>query len=190
MSDTDPPASIINRILNNGNSHYSTLGVLETASQDEINKAYKTIIMKLHPDRCKLKNTTAAFIKAGEAHEVLTDKNKKENYDRQRSQTGIFTTEELREIFRHERRSFIRGNSWTEFIRQNSPNNYNNIRFAFSQTNLFRTPGDIFRIFQRDLARRNLQNQNIRGFGGFDDFMRFYTLIILILILFKVFSFL
>lgn len=184
MSNIKSPSDIIDRILNKSDSYYSILGVLEIASQEEINKAYKTIVMKLHPDRCKLNNASKAFIKASEAYETLSDEKQKLIYDKRRQNTGIFTSDEIRDIFNTERSNYNGNVFWNEFIHQN---NYNNPRFYFSQTSFFRSPADVLRIFQRDLLRRNQQNNNQSN--RFDEFMRIYTIIICIIILFKIISY-
>ncbi len=63
--------------------YYSILWVSESASPEEIKKAYKKKAMELHPDRHggdKWKE--AEFKKVGEAYSVLSDATKKSNYDR------------------------------------------------------------------------------------------------------------
>lgn len=69
---------------------YSILGVSKTASEDEIRQAYKQKAKKLHPDINKAANAHEQFAKLGEAHEVLSDANKRRNYD----QTGIANPQE------------------------------------------------------------------------------------------------
>jgi molecular chaperone DnaJ len=61
---------------------YSTLGVNKSASASEIKSAYRKLAMKYHPD--KNKNDSSAeekFKKISEAYEVLSDENKRRNYD-------------------------------------------------------------------------------------------------------------
>ena len=62
--------------------YYTTLSVSKTASTDEIKKAYRKLAIKWHPD--KNKGDAAAeeqFKKISEAYEVLSDENKKAQYD-------------------------------------------------------------------------------------------------------------
>jgi DnaJ-class molecular chaperone len=63
-------------------SFYETLGVLPTASIDEIKKSYRKLSLKYHPDRnLGQPEMVAKFQQIGEAYEVLGDEQKKEEYD-------------------------------------------------------------------------------------------------------------
>ncbi|KAG8692958.1 DnaJ sub B member 4, partial [Ceratobasidium sp. 395] len=67
-----------------GKDYYALLGVSKSATDDEIKKGYKKMALKWHPDRNK-DNTELAgkkFKEISEAFEVLSDKNKREVYDR------------------------------------------------------------------------------------------------------------
>jgi len=62
--------------------YYEILGVIKSASADEIKKAYRKLALKYHPDRNKGDKTAEGkFKEASEAYHVLSDKERKTNYD-------------------------------------------------------------------------------------------------------------
>lgn len=66
--------------------YYKTLGVSESATQDEIKKAYKKLAIKYHPDK-NMKNKEAAetrFKEISEAYYVLGNPQKRQEYDTMR----------------------------------------------------------------------------------------------------------
>lgn len=63
--------------------YYTLLGLKKPSSEDEIKKAYKQLALKWHPDR-NPQNTAEAterFKAISEAYSVLSDPNKKQEYD-------------------------------------------------------------------------------------------------------------
>jgi curved DNA-binding protein len=89
--------------------YYKILGVGRTASDDEIKKAYRKLAMKFHPDHAKGdKSAEEKFKKISEAYAVLSDKEKRREYDtfgsegfRQRfSQEDIFRGFNINDILR------------------------------------------------------------------------------------------
>ncbi|MBN8876325.1 MAG: molecular chaperone DnaJ [Chitinophagaceae bacterium] len=63
--------------------YYETLGVSKSASAEEIKKAYRKVAMQYHPDRNPGdKAAEEKFKEAAEAYEVLSDADKKAQYDR------------------------------------------------------------------------------------------------------------
>lgn len=60
---------------------YQTLGVQETASQDEIKKAYRKLAAQHHPDKG---GDTAKFQTIAQAYSTLSDESKRAQYDDQR----------------------------------------------------------------------------------------------------------
>ena len=63
--------------------YYEILGVSKGASADEIKKAYRKVAMQFHPDRNPGdKGAEEKFKEAAEAYEVLSDADKRAQYDR------------------------------------------------------------------------------------------------------------
>ena len=62
--------------------YYKILGVNKTASGEDIKKAYRKLAMKYHPDHTKGdKSSEEKFKKISEAYAVLSDKEKRKQYD-------------------------------------------------------------------------------------------------------------
>lgn len=62
--------------------YYSTLGVDKNATQDDIKKAYRTLVKKYHPDlHPNDKECAEKFKEINEANEVLSDEKKRKQYD-------------------------------------------------------------------------------------------------------------
>lgn len=62
---------------------YEILGINKSSSQDEIKKAYRKVAMQYHPDRNPGdKSAEEKFKAAAEAYEILSDTDKRAQYDR------------------------------------------------------------------------------------------------------------
>ena len=74
--------------------YYETLKVKKDASQEDIQKAYRKLARKFHPDVNKSPDSERKFKEIGEAYEVLRDPDKRKKYDqygaawKQAQQTG------------------------------------------------------------------------------------------------------
>jgi curved DNA-binding protein len=89
--------------------YYKTLGVEKTASADDIKKAYRKLALKFHPDKNPgNKEAEERFKKISEAYAVLSDADKRKQYDsfgsdqfsRQYTQEDIFRNFDFSEILR------------------------------------------------------------------------------------------
>jgi len=64
-------------------NHYEVLGVEQTANIDEIKKAYRRLSLQYHPDRNATPEAIGKFQKINDAHEILSDKQTRAEYDMQ-----------------------------------------------------------------------------------------------------------
>ncbi|MCX8158518.1 MAG: molecular chaperone DnaJ [Candidatus Diapherotrites archaeon] len=62
--------------------YYEILGVPKNATQEEIKRAYKDLAKKYHPDLNKSPDAEEKFKEIAEAYSVLSDPQKREQYDR------------------------------------------------------------------------------------------------------------
>nr|XP_048319759.1 dnaJ protein ERDJ3A-like [Ziziphus jujuba var. spinosa] len=60
---------------------YKVLGVERNASQREIQKAFHKLSLQYHPDKNKNKGAQEKFAEINNAYEILSDEEKKKNYD-------------------------------------------------------------------------------------------------------------
>ncbi|MCK5867653.1 MAG: DnaJ domain-containing protein, partial [Mycoplasmataceae bacterium] len=66
----------------NKRDYYEVLGISKDTSAGDIKKAFRKLAMKYHPDRNKEAGAQDKFKEINEAYEVLSDDNKRAQYDR------------------------------------------------------------------------------------------------------------
>ena len=62
--------------------HYATLGISTNATGEEIRKAWRRAAQRFHPDATHNPTTSALFLKAKEAYEILSDPARRAAYDK------------------------------------------------------------------------------------------------------------
>jgi Ca-activated chloride channel family protein len=68
-------------MASNKRDHYSILGVLRDATQEDIKRAYFEAAQKLHPDKNQAAGETELFLEIQQAYEVLSNPKRKGLYD-------------------------------------------------------------------------------------------------------------
>jgi molecular chaperone DnaJ len=79
--------------------YYDVLGVKKNASPEEIKRAYRGLALKYHPDRNKTLEAESLFKEINEAYAVLSDPQKRQQYDMMGS-TQFNQTFTMDDIFR------------------------------------------------------------------------------------------
>jgi len=68
-------------------NYYDILNVSKNATEQELKKAYRTLTKKYHPDICKEEGAEEKFKEINEAYSVLSDKQKRAQYDQMGHET-------------------------------------------------------------------------------------------------------
>ena len=154
--------------------HYEVLGLEKTADETQIKKAYRKLALKFHPDKNKCKNAEEAFKKVNQAFCVLSDPQKRKNYDMFGTEEGPgistmptdFNPFDIFEQFfgenfqnfgtGHTRVTFSNGNGFTVFSSSGFGNNI--FQMDDDDDNPFE---QLF--FGRNINRGNRSNRNSRS---------------------------
>lgn len=141
-------------------NYYELLEVSEKASPEVIKKAYITLVKKYHPDLQpddEKKSAEDKIKEINEAYEVLSDKAKKESYDRklqmQRVKEEHYNTS-----------SNSQNNSNNTYKNTNRTPNSNNKKNNYSKPNP-----------QKRVIHKTTMNENFDDFGDFNNFQNDYN---------------
>lgn len=131
----------------NGKDYYKTLGVSENATPDEIKKTYRNLAFRYHPDRNP--GSQELMKEINEAYAVLSNPDKKREYDLLRQSFGSFARDRFRQA--HTDQDIFRNSDINQIFEELSR------IFGFSR------PED---IFSRDaFYGRNYREFNFKGPG-------------------------
>ena len=65
-----------------GKDYYKILGISRNATEEDVKKAYRKMALRFHPDKNKSAGAEEKFKEIAEAYEVLSDKRKRDVYDK------------------------------------------------------------------------------------------------------------
>ena len=179
-------------------NYYEILEVSEKASIEVIEKAYKALVKKYHPDLQPNENKHEAEKKIkiiNEAYEILSDAAKKESYDKKLNASRI-----------NQQQSYNQNiNSQANTVNPNSSNTKKSVTYSSNKKNTTTTPkenfnqeyyNNIYKKAYRDAYIRNLKNMgyNIKYKKTFKQYLINFasiiiaiaTLIILLVILWHI----
>lgn len=117
---------------NNHSEYYDTLGLVKTATEVEVKKAYRQLALKWHPDKNpdKKEEAEAKFKQIGEAYFVLSDTKKRQIYDKH-GKEGVRRANEGRSYSQHSHRANGGSRSRTRFHNFHN-NGYHRSRSTFN----------------------------------------------------------
>lgn len=78
--------------------HYEILGIASNASSREITSAYRRLALQYHPDRNKTPLANDMMLRINTSYSILSDPNKRREYDVSRSKTDIQYTKDDSEV--------------------------------------------------------------------------------------------
>ncbi len=85
-----------------GKDYYGILGVKPDADNDEIRRAFRKKALQFHPDRNKNPDAAERMGEVNEAYAVLSEPEKRRNYDLLRHQFGASAQDQFREKYSRE----------------------------------------------------------------------------------------
>ncbi|KRX03886.1 DnaJ domain [Pseudocohnilembus persalinus] len=175
---------------------YKLLNVEKDASQEQINKAYRTLSLQLHPDKNPEPEAKQKFMKIKDAYNILKDPKKREIYDRTGQYGDNFDSQDFNAAYEYFRNLYkpVKEEDIREFEKkyknskeeeQDLIDYYNKQKYIillfYLQTKLIRQQGDITLILENIILSENedvdrfvkfyeeqIKQKNIKKFVKFD----------------------
>ncbi|XP_051993281.1 dnaJ homolog subfamily B member 14 [Xyrauchen texanus] len=150
--------------------YYEVLGISKEANDEELKKSYRKLALQFHPDKNQAPGATEAFKKIGNAYTVLSNPDKRKQYDMSKG-------EESSSHNAHGGFEFHRG-----FEADITPEDLFNMFFGGSfpsSSNDTFTNGRTQHSHQTDQTRDRAEE---RGDGGFSMFIQLMPIVVLVLV--------
>ncbi|KAM9313756.1 dnaJ homolog subfamily B member 14 [Pholidichthys leucotaenia] len=152
--------------------YYEVLGVDKEANEEELKKAYRKLALKFHPDKNHAPGATEAFKKIGNAYAILSNPDKRQQYD-------LTGGEEVSSPSHPRGRGFdFNGGFEADITPEDLFNMFFGAGFPSSTTHTF-TNGRTSYSRHTDYQQERTEE---RGDGGFSMFIQLMPIIVLILV--------
>ncbi|KAM9331559.1 dnaJ homolog subfamily B member 14 [Gastrophryne carolinensis] len=158
--------------VNGCKTYYEVLGVSTDAGEEDLKKSYRKLALKFHPDKNHAPGATDAFKKIGNAYAVLSNPEKRKQYDLSGSEDHVHTNH------RNGGFDYHRG-----FEADITPEDLFNMFFGggFPSANV-RTYSNGRTTYSHHQHHSGHEREDERGDGGFSMIIQLMPIIVLILV--------
>lgn len=104
-------------------NYYEILGVKKSATDNELRSAYRALTLKYHPDKAPEGTDPDIFIQVTKAYKILSDKTKRQRYDRSLETGRPYSDDDNNKMdghFRHPFASFFNDFAGFDFNSQSN----------------------------------------------------------------------